>query len=113
MLLILASCNSATLSIKELESVPKDIQNKLNSSNTLEMIYTKKNISYIVFRSKGNVLADVEIQGDKLLIKLDVTDEQDDGIKQHIYKLTYDYELVEYINVLINGEPTPFDQISG
>lgn len=109
-LCILVACDSQALSLVEMKTIPKDIQQKINTNNSLEMINTK-NTSYIVFNSKGIVTAEVEIQGDKLLIKFDVTDSEDEGIIQHVYKLTYDTDQVEYIDILINGKSTPIDNV--
>jgi len=110
---ILAACNPSTLSISEIESVPEKVQKVIDEKNKLQLINeVDKDVSYIVFRTKGTVTTALETKDDTLIIKLDVTNQQDNEIKQHVYKLTFDANL-DTINIHINGKPTPIDNVTG
>ncbi|MFJ3386212.1 peptidylprolyl isomerase [Lysinibacillus sp. NPDC086135] len=110
---ILTACNSSTLSISEIESVPEKVQKVIDEKNTLQLINeVEKDVSYIVFRSKGTVTTGLETEDDTLIIKLDVTNQQDNEIKQHVYKFTFDSNL-DTINIHINGKPTTIDNVTG
>ncbi|MET4560127.1 hypothetical protein ABIA69_001271 [Lysinibacillus parviboronicapiens] len=108
----LTVCNSSALSISEIEIVPNKVQGVIDDNNTLQIINEGKNISYIVFRSKGIVTTDLETQGDTLIIKLDVTNQHDNAVKQHVYKLTLDPNL-DTIDIRINGKSTVIDSVTG
>lgn len=110
---LLTACNSPTLSISEIEVVPDKVQEVIDEKYTLQKInVVEKDISYVVFRSKGTVTSDLETQGNTLIIKLDVTNQQDDAIKQHVYKLTLDPNL-DTIDIHINGKSTSIDNVTG
>ncbi|MCP3765019.1 peptidylprolyl isomerase [Domibacillus sp. A3M-37] len=110
---ILAACNGSTLSFSEIANVPDDVQDKIESNYTLQLIGGGEDIytSYIVYRTAGKVTTDLEVQGDTVKVKLDETNLQDDVSKPHVYKLTVDPEH-EVIEVLINGQLTPFDNLT-
>lgn len=112
--ILLTACNSnnSTLSIRELDNVPDDVQGVIDSENTLQLINEGENTAYVVYQSKGKVITDLEEQGDTLKIKLNVTKEDDDPIVQHVYKLTLEDKHTA-IDVLINAESTPFDNVTG
>lgn len=106
---ILTACNTSTLSISEIEIVPKDVQNKIDSNTTLQMINENEETYYIIFHSNGDASVDLESEGEVLNIKFE---ENGNGEKkQNVYKLTTDPEH-EQIKVFINGEETHFDVIS-
>ncbi|MFJ7732253.1 membrane lipoprotein lipid attachment site-containing protein [Lysinibacillus sp. NPDC097231] len=109
--LILAACNSSTLSIREIENVPSKVQKVIDDQYTLQSINISENICYIVFQSKGTVTTSLETQGNTLIIKLDEANPQDNENQQHVYKLTLDPEL-EVINIKINGKSTHFDNVT-
>ena len=112
--ILLTACNSnnSTLSISELEVVPDDVQDAIDSESTLQLINEGEKTAYVVYQSKGEVVTDLEEQGDTLKIKLNVTKEDEDEIVQRVYKLTTD-DKHKALNVLINGKSTPFDVVSG
>lgn len=108
-LFIVTACNTSTLSISEIEHVPEEVQDKINSEYTLQLIHEGEDASYIVYQSSGTVTVDLETVGNTLSVKLDETDNQNE--KQMVFKLTLDPEH-EVIDVLINGESTPFDDVT-
>ena len=110
--LILAACNSSELSISEIQTVPNNVQDKINFDYTLQLINDGENMAYIIFHSKGTVTADLETKGDTLIVKLDSTNKDNNELKQYVYKLTLDPEH-NTIEVLVNGQSTPFDNVTG
>ncbi|KPN89422.1 hypothetical protein [Lysinibacillus sp. ZYM-1] len=110
--LILTACHSSSLSISKIERVPKKVQAVIEENSTLQMINNGKGISYIVFRSKGTVSANLETQDDTLIVKLDVTNQQDNPMEQHVFKLTLDPNY-DTIDIQINGASTTIDNVTG
>ena len=108
---ITVACNTSTLSMSEIDIVPNDVQEKIDSNYVLQLIYDGEDIAYVVYQSTGTVVTDLEVQGDTLKVKLDETNKQDDVIKQRVYKFTLDPEH-EVIDVLINGKMKAFDNVS-
>jgi hypothetical protein len=111
---ILSACNESTLSFSEIENVPRDVQDKIESNHTLQLIGGNEDIytSYIVYRTAGKVTTDLEARGENVKVKLDETNPQDNVSKPHAYKLTVDPEH-KIIEVWINGKLTPFDSMTG
>ncbi|MFJ7952126.1 hypothetical protein ACIQZG_11425 [Lysinibacillus sp. NPDC096418] len=109
--LALTACNKE-LAITELESVPNDVEKALDQfeeNSYVEKIYdVSKEISYIVINTKGIVTVSVESNDDKISIKIEEEDGQNEEAKQHIYKLTTDRDY-EYILLYKNSEEIPFD----
>lgn len=109
--LALTACNKE-LAITELESVPNDVEKALDQfeeNSYVEKIYdVSKDISYIVINTKGIVTVSVESNDDKISIKIEEEDGQNEEAKQHIYKLTTDRDY-EYILLYKNGDEIPFD----
>ncbi|WP_416147985.1 peptidylprolyl isomerase [Salipaludibacillus sp. HK11] len=106
--LILSACNSSKLSFSEIENVPNNVQDKVDSNLKLQSITDGGKGKYIVFHSIGDVETDLETQGDTVKIKFNVTNLQDDVVKQNTYYLTTGAEH-DVIDVLVNGESIPFD----
>lgn len=115
---ILAACNfststsSSTLSFSEIKNVPNIVQEKIDANLTLQLINDGEKGSYIIFHANGNVETDVETERDHVIIKFSITNPQDKVIKQNSYYLTTDPKL-EVIDVLVNGESMPFDNVTG
>lgn len=108
---ILSACNSSTLSFSKIENVPNNVQDKVDSNLKLQSINDGGKGYYIVFHSRGDVETDLETQGDTVTIKLNVTNPQDDGVKQNTFYLTTDPEH-DVIDVQVNGESMPFDNVT-
>ena len=109
---ILAACNSSTLNISEIQNVPNNVQDKVNSDETLQLINDGENTAYIIFHSKGMVTTDLETKDDTLIVKLDSSNKDPNELKQFVYKLTWD-KGHNTIEVLVNGQSTPFDNVTG
>ncbi|USK87468.1 hypothetical protein [Peribacillus asahii] len=100
------------LSLSEIDTVPSDVQDKIDSKYAVHLIDDGEDTSYIVFHSKGTVTATIEAEGDTIRVKFEENNQQTDVIKQHVYKLTKDPEH-ERIDLYINGESTPIDHVTG
>lgn len=107
---ILSACNSSTLSFSEIENVPDHVQDKVDSSLTLQSITNDAKGKYIIFHSSGNVKSDLDIQGDMVTIQFNVTN-QGDVVKQHTYYFTSDPKH-DVLDVTVNGESIPFDNVT-
>ncbi|HAK99863.1 hypothetical protein [Exiguobacterium sp.] len=109
----LSACNAddSKLSFSELKIVPNALQSKINPATTLQMINTKDDIAYIIYRTKKAVASDLEAQEDTVKIKLDESNDTSKNAQQHVYQLTLDPEH-EIIDVYVNGKSTAFDNIT-
>ena len=108
--LILSACNSSKLSFSEIENVPIKVQDAIDSNLRLQSINDEKGY-YIIFHSSGEVEANLDTQGDTVIIKFDVSNSKGDAVKQNIYYLTTDSNH-DTINVHLNGKSVPFDGVS-
>ena len=112
--MVLAACNSTELSISEIQSVPKKAQEVINADYTLQLINdSEKGNAYIVFQSTGTVTAEVEVIENILNIKLDSINQENNELKQYVYKITRGDAEYDTINVRLNGQDTHFDNSSG
>lgn len=110
-LLSACSLNDSKLSFSEIKRVPDNVQAKIEPNSTLQLLNEKEEVSYLVYQTKGTVATDLEVQKETVQIKLDVSNNDSDEVKQHVYKLTLDPNY-EVIDVFINGKSTSFDKIS-
>ncbi len=109
--LILSACNPSKLSFSEIGNVPNNVQDKVDSNLKLQSITDGGKGYYIIFHSSGDVETDLETQEDTVTIKFNVTNMQDDVVKQNTYYLTTGPEH-DVIDVLVNGESIPFDNVT-
>lgn len=109
---ILTACNSSTLSFSEIENVPNNVQNKVDSNFKLQSINDGGGKgSYIIFHTGGDVEANLETQGNTVIIKFNVTNLQNSAVEQNTFYLTTDPEH-DVIDVQVNGESIPFDNVT-
>jgi hypothetical protein len=94
------------------KNIPNIVQEKIDTNFKLQLINDGQKGSYIIFQANGDVETEVETQGDTVIIKFNVANPQDEVIKQNTYYLTTDPKH-EVIDVLVNGESIPFDNITG
>lgn len=112
--IILAACNSSELSISEIQSVPKQVDDRISSEYTLQLINdSKKDHAYIIFRSTEKVTAELEVRESILNIKLDSTNQESNVFSQYVYKITRGDAEYDTMHVLVNGKNTPFDNVTG
>ncbi|WP_409366695.1 lipoprotein [Lysinibacillus sp. 38-6] len=111
-LLLLTACNKPSiLSISKIDNVPNEVQEVIDNKYTLQKINVDKNTFYISYQSQGIVTTDLETQGNTLIIKLDVANQLDFDIAQHVYKITKDSN-IDTIDVHINGTSTTIDHVT-
>jgi len=109
----LSACgiNESKLSFSKLQTIPNDLQTKIDPGYTLQLINTKDDTSYVVYHTKKSVDTDLEAQEDTVKIKLDEPNDTSKNAQQHVYKLTLDPEH-EIIDVYVNGKSTAFDHVT-
>lgn len=107
-LVILAACSSSDLSINELESVPEKVRGAINSESTLQMITSEKD-TYIVFHSTDAASVKLEVTDKILNINFTTSVDENNELKQYVYKLNEGDSDHDTINVSINEEDTYFD----
>lgn len=111
---LLVACNESQLTISEIQNVPTDVQERIHTDYTLQLINdSSKGDAYIVFQSQGIVTAELEVKENKLDIKLNSANQEDQTVKQYVYKITPGDAEYDTINVLVNGKATHFDNVSG
>jgi hypothetical protein len=110
-ILILSACNSSKLSFSEIENVPDNVQDKVDSSLKLQSITDGGKGYYIVFYSSGDVESDLETKGDTVIIKFNETNLKEDDVKQNTFYLSTGPEH-DVIDVHVNGVSTPFENVS-
>lgn len=109
---IATACQSSTLHFSELSTIPSEVQQKIDSSFSVQLINDGEEIYYIIYHSKELATAEIEAEGEKIKVQIEETKQRnDEGIKQYVYKLTLEPEH-EIIEAFINGESTPFDQVT-
>ena len=112
--IILTACNSSELSISEIQSIPTKVQDRINTDYTLQLINdSEKGDAYIVFQSSGTVTAQLEVRENILDIKLDRENQENNELKQYVYKITRGDAEYDTVNVIVNGQATHFDNSSG
>ena len=112
--IILVACNSSELSITEIQSIPTKVQDRINSDYTLQLINdSEKGDAYIVFQSSGTVTAQVEVRENILDIKLDSENQENNELKQYVYKITRGDAEYDTVHVMVNGQATYFDNSTG
>lgn len=110
-ILFLSACQQeATLSISEVESVPDHIQEAVQSEERIQFVQEEAYAYYIAFRSAGSVEAGLETEDDTLFIQFEETEVQGEAEQQYTYLLNTKPEH-EVLDVQVNGESVPIDQI--
>lgn len=115
-LLMLGACNAKTptkpLMIHELTVVPDNIQQKIEANDKIQLLYEDDSTYYLVYYSKGNVLASIAAEENSQVIQLKEGSEQRKVAQPYVYKIiTKDPEL-DTIDLRINGESTPIDRVT-
>lgn len=112
-LLLLAACQNETSSVSSLFEInnSEEIEERLNSEYALELLNEDENTAYIAYKSSGDVTSTLKQEKETLLIHFDVENSENDTLQQRVYELTTDPE-IEAIEVFIDGELTPFDNVT-
>jgi len=110
--LILSACNSSKLSFSEIENVPRKLEKHIDSDIKLQLINDGTKGSYVIFRSKGEIGAELDLQDNIINIIFNEINPQEDAVKQNVYYLTTDSKY-DKINVLVNSKKVSFDEVTG
>lgn len=107
-IVILAACNSSSVSIDQTFDIPDKVQKAVNMDHQLQII--KKGINaYIIFRSSETLtLTEFEVINGILNINFKTENQENTEIKQYIFKMNPGNVKVE---VLVNKKVTTFDNI--
>ena len=108
--LILSACNSSKLSFSEIENVPTKVQKAIDPKLKLQSI-NDANGYYIILHSTREIDANLDTQGNKVILKFDESIPKDDGLKLNVYYLTTD-SFHDTIHVHLNGKSVPFDVVT-
>lgn len=112
--ILLAACSSSQLSITEIQSIPSQVQERILTDTTLQLVNdSDKGNAYVIFQSSGTVTAQLEVKENVLHIKLDSEEEKNSELQQHVYKITRGDAQYDTVNVIVNGRETYFDNASG
>lgn len=107
-----AGCSDPEVtSFNEVNQVPGDVWEHVRPKLPLQLLSSGDH-SYIVFQSERAVTADYEIKDNRVIIKLDESGSKQEVTETHIYKLRTDAKR-DKIDVRVNGEQRPFDQVTG
>lgn len=108
---MLAACQSADLSLTEIQNVPEKVQDHIDSTLQLQSINEEDGI-YIVFHASGDVMAKLDMRDDTVILKFDVDEtEEDMVVKQYVYYLTTDADYGT-IDVYVDGKSKAFDSVT-
>ncbi|MGE7113997.1 peptidylprolyl isomerase [Lysinibacillus sp. NPDC047702] len=105
--LILAGCNSSSVSIDQTFDIPDKVQNVINTDHQLQLIKKGMN-AYIIFQSAGTITVEFEAIDGILNIKFNSENQENTELKQYIYKMNPGNVKVK---VLVNEKVTSFDNI--
>ncbi|MEA0553021.1 hypothetical protein U1P98_04755 [Lysinibacillus irui] len=112
---MLAACNATPpttpLSIRELPIVPEHVQKNIVSQDNIQLLYEDDATYYLVYYSKGNVLASMEVEENRLIIHLNEGSEQRKEAQPYVFKISKSPEQ-NLIEVFINKQNTPIDRMT-
>lgn len=106
--LILAACNSSSVSIGQTFDIPDKVQNVINTDYKLQLINNGMN-AYIIFQSSETLtLTEFEVIDNILNINFNTENQENTELKQYIFKINPGNIKVK---VLVNDKVTSFDNI--
>lgn len=106
----LSACSQQEISFSEVDKVPKEISEAIDSEAPLQVINRSGKVYYIVFHSQEEVEANLETVDTTALVKLDEVDSLDDGVRQYVYSLKTD-QYHDTIDIKVNGESMSYPMI--
>ncbi|MFI2130345.1 hypothetical protein [Lysinibacillus fusiformis] len=111
----IGGCDSAPLpvppKIQELTIVPDHIQQHIIAKDRIQLLYEDDVTYYLVMFSKGNVLASVAANEDRLVIHFKEGSEQKKEAQPYVYAINKSPELT-IIELYINGKSMPIDRMT-
>ena len=114
-LLMLAACNATPpttpLCIRELPIVPEHVQKNIVSQDNIQLLYEDDATYYLVYYSKGNVLASIVAEENRLIIHLNEGSEQRKEAQPYVFKISKSPKQ-NFIEVYINKQNMPIDRMT-
>jgi hypothetical protein len=112
---MLAACNATPpinpLFIRELPVVPDNIQKNIVSNDKIQLLYENEATYYLVYYSKGNILASIAAEDNRLIIHLEEGSEQRKEAQPYVFKVMKGPEQ-NLIEVFINEQNMPIDRMT-
>ncbi|SCX61872.1 hypothetical protein [Lysinibacillus fusiformis] len=111
----IGGCDSAPLlvppKIQELTIVPDHIQQHIIAQERIQLLYEDDMTYYLVMFSKGNVLASVAANEDRLVIHFKEGSEHKKEAQPYVYAINKNPELT-IIELYINGKSMAIDRMT-
>lgn len=97
----------------ELTKMPKKVAEVIQPDLTLQGISTTKGVSYVIYRTTGEVKMSFVEENDEQRVYLTETESDSKELKTYLYKIPKMKSKAEdkYFSVYINDELAPFDMI--
>lgn len=115
-LLMLGACSATPPTdpptIHELTVVPDNVQKNIVSNDRIQLLHEKDAPYYLVYYSKGNVLASITAEGNRLIIQLEEGSEQRKEAQPYVFKITVKNPELDTIDLRINGQSMPIDRMT-
>ena len=115
-LLMLGACNATPPTdpptIHELTVVPDIVQKNIVATDRIQLLHENDAPYYLVYYSKGNVLADITAEGNRLIIQLEEGSEQRKEAHPYVFQITVKNPELDTIDLRINGHSTPIDRMT-
>ncbi|MEC1179799.1 hypothetical protein P9B03_14970 [Metasolibacillus meyeri] len=110
-ILFLVGCQEQTA--VELTNAPKKVVEVIQPDLALQGISTTKGISYVIYRTTGEVKMSFVEENDEQRLYLTETESDSEELKTYIYKIPKIKSKAEdkYFSVYINDEVAPFDMV--
>lgn len=105
--LILAGCNSSSVSIDQIFDIPDKVQNVINTDDQLQLIKKGVNAYIILQTSEMLISSEIEVVNGILNINFNTEDQGNTDPKQYIFKM---YPGNKKVKILINGKVTSFER---
>lgn len=106
--LVVAACTTSEASVKEIERVPKKIEEFLQSDDTIQFVQSGKNKYYIILSSAKKIEASVEEKDGTLYISFDESGDAIDRETKHVFELN-DSSRTDTFDIIMNGESVTID----
>ncbi|TCI20832.1 hypothetical protein [Exiguobacterium sp. SL-9] len=114
-ILVLSACAKPIASIDEVDSIPIEIQNNLNKEARLQLFTNNQGDQYILFGSNARVNREVNEKNNHVIVSFKETEadgQQDDVYRVHAYKLNVNQSEDTTLDIYVNGELTPIDNVT-
>lgn len=105
---IVTACTTSDATVKEIERIPKKIEEFLQLDDTIQFVQTGKNKYYIILASEKEVEASVEEKDGTLYISFDGSGDATDRETKHVFEWN-DSSRTDTFDIMMNGESITID----